>query len=98
MATTSQSETQQYVDFEEYVDFQLQKIRKQVRGHDLLLSTITLFTFLIGYLFIFSIFDQWIIPGGFSYSLRLLLLCGFVGVVSGWLWFRIWRPYQQQIN
>ncbi len=88
----------QYVDFDEYIEYQLKKTRAGIHQTDLLIGGLTLCALITGYLLLFAIFDQWIIPGGFSATMRVVLL-GILGVsVVTWVGWKILLPYFRSIN
>ncbi|MCA9070362.1 MAG: hypothetical protein KDA84_15625, partial [Planctomycetaceae bacterium] len=99
MASTLQSgNAQQYVDFDEYIDYQLQKTRGNIKSTDVLTAFAFVAVFVLAYLLAFVICDHWLVPEGFSQTTRMLLLA-FVGLVSaGWLGWRVVWPYMQQVN
>jgi len=99
MATSTQDQgDHQYVDFDEYIEFQLAKVRSQVRWHDLVFAGISLFTFGVTYLLLFIIADQWLIPGGLPQIVRIGLLLLFLFGVGYWLKQRLWQPYHKRIH
>jgi hypothetical protein len=72
-----------YVEYEEYVDFQLEKTRAIVKRTDILTTLMALAVGVIGYLLAFVVFDQWIIEGGFGYASRVALLFIVAAAVVG---------------
>ena len=96
--STSKSTKSKFVEFDEFIDFQLRKTRKGIHSADLMSSGVILAAFLLGYLSLFSIFDHWVIPGGFN-DLTRLILFAIVGVVSvGWLVVKIAIPLLREVN
>jgi hypothetical protein len=94
----SSSPSTQYVDFDEFLDFQLKKTRRGIHQTDLLAAGITLMALGAGYLLIFAILDQWIIPGGLSETARLSLWSGLVVLAGGWIGWKIIYPSLRQVN
>ena len=92
------SDAKHYVEYEEYVDFQLEKTRSIVKRTDILTTLTTLAVAVIAYLFVFVVFDQWIIAGGFSYTARVLLLSLVTAVVTGTLVLRVLFPLLKQVH
>src|SRR5579872_4486430 len=86
------SDAKHYVEYEEYVDFQLEKTRSIVKRTDILTTVTTLAVAVIAYLFAFVVFDQWIIAGGFGYASRVVLLGLVLSVVTGTLVWRVLLP------
>lgn len=99
MASTLQSgNAQQYVDFDEYIDYQLQKTRGNIKSTDVLTAFAFVSVFVLAYLLLFVICDHWLVPEGFSQTTRMILL-GLVGTVSaGWLMWKVVWPYLRQVN
>lgn len=65
---------QQYVDFDEYIDFHLAKTRTNIKYNDLFTTLVTMATLFLGYLLVFVVLDQWVIDGGFGYGPRVIML------------------------
>ena len=76
--------SQKYVNFDEYVDFQVNKTRAGIRYTDLLLAVVTVLLVVAGYLLLFVVADQWLIEGGFSDWTRTGLLAAVVGFIGVW--------------
>ena len=66
----------------------MEKTRSIVKRTDILTTLTTLAVAVIAYLFVFVVFDQWIIAGGFGYVSRVVLLSLVLAVVTGTL---VWR-------
>ena len=92
------SDSKHYVEYEEYVDFQLEKTRSIVKRTDILTTVTTLTVAVIAYLFAFVVFDQWIIEGGFGYAARVVLLGLLLSYVTGMLVWRVLFPLLRQVN
>ncbi len=97
MATSIEPATknpqQQYADFDEYVDFQLQKTRQNIKATDILTTLAGVVTLVLAYLLVFVVLDHWVIPGGFGYATRVLMLGSVVLLSSAWLVWRVVLPY-----
>jgi len=96
--TQSDKKTSQYVDFDEFIDFQLRKTRHGIHQTDLISAGVVLLCLLCSYLLLFALFDQWIIPNGFSSTTRVLLLGGVALAGAGWIGWKIVYPWLQSIN
>ena len=68
---TRPPEAAHYVDYEEYVDFQLEKTRSSIKLTDIFTTLTALAVAVIGYLLVFVILDQWVLDGGFGYASRI---------------------------
>lgn len=101
MAGASRSrapDSTKYVEYEEYVDFQLEKTRAIVKRTDILMTLMALAVGVIGYLLAFVVFDQWIIEGGFGYASRVALLIVVVLAVVGILSWRVVWPLLRHVH
>ncbi|MEX2285485.1 MAG: hypothetical protein WD648_00270 [Planctomycetaceae bacterium] len=76
---------QQYVEFDEYIEFQVQKTRASIRLTDILTAIAGIATFVVGYLIVFSVLDHWVVEGGFTQHARGLMLAAVLCVSVGWL-------------
>lgn len=99
MSTTAPpGNSSQYVDFDEYVEFQLEKTRSSIRWTDLLTAGAAVLAGFLGYLFVFVVLDQWVIAGGFSRPARAVLLLVWLAGTVGWLFVKVVRPWLKRIN
>jgi hypothetical protein len=101
MATSTEAprpDTTHYVDYEEYVDFQLEKTRSSIKFTDIFTTLTALAVAVIGYLLIFVLLDQWVIEGGFGYAARVGQLCVLLAVVVGTLTWRVLLPVIRRIH
>ncbi|MEO1996854.1 MAG: hypothetical protein ABGZ17_16435, partial [Planctomycetaceae bacterium] len=90
--------TTQYVDFDEFIDFQLKKTRSQVRLTDLLTALAGIATLVLGYLLAFTLLDHWVIDGGFQPQTRAVMLLVLAIVASVWLTRSVILPYMRRIS
>ncbi|MFO1092991.1 MAG: hypothetical protein U0992_06720 [Planctomycetaceae bacterium] len=90
--------SKKYVNFDEYVDFQVDKTRAGIRNTDLLFAAVTVLLAVVSYLLAFVIADQWLIDGGFSYWPRVGLLAGVAGFVCVWTTTKIVLPYWKRVT
>ncbi|MBI5761639.1 MAG: hypothetical protein HZA46_24280 [Planctomycetales bacterium] len=90
--------TQPYVDFDDYVDFHLNKTRQNIKSTELFTTLGWLATLDVGYLLAFVIADHWLIDGGFSFVPRVLMLFVVMGVTLGVLVWKVILPWSHQIS
>ena len=96
---TAQSQASSgYVDFDEYVDFQLEKTRHSIKWTDIVTAAAVVAAFVVGYLLLFAIVDHWLIPGGFGHTARFVMVGGLLAVTAGWLTWRVILPYLKQVS
>lgn len=94
----NQANAQNYVDFDEYIDFQVEKTRTGIKWADILTAGTGVLTLTLGYLLLFVVFDHWVIEGGFGNLSRVLMLgLLFVGSIA-WIVWKMVLPYNRQIN
>ncbi|MBS0263183.1 MAG: hypothetical protein JSS02_14660, partial [Planctomycetes bacterium] len=97
-ARSRSSDSTKYVEYEEYVDFQIEKTRAIVKRTDILMTLMALAVLIVGYLLIFVVCDQWVLEGGFSDSSRLILLGVMLAIVVGVLVKRVALPLLRQVH
>jgi len=101
MATTEQTSTensQQYVDFDEYVGYHLSRTQAGIKSNEILTTLGWIATLGLGYLLVFTVLDHWVIDGGFSRGARIGLLLGALSAGLGWFAWRVIMPYLRRIN
>ena len=87
-----------YVDFDEYVGLKLEKTRASIRTTDILTALAGVAAMTLGYLLLFVVLDQWVIPDGFSVGWRMVLLSTLVISVAGWLIWKVGIPSFRTVN
>jgi collagen type III alpha len=87
-----------YVDFDEYIDIQLRKAGSTIKSTDVMTAVVGAGTLLTTYLLIFIVLDQWLVPGGFSATSRLLLLSALLVGVAGWIGWKVLWPWRRRVN
>jgi len=96
MSTATKSS--QYVEFDEYIDFQLQKTRQSMKVTDIATAVCGISVAVLAYLLVFAVCDHWLIPGGFGYFWRVSLLAGLVVGTCLWVGVRVVLPSMKRIN
>jgi collagen type III alpha len=87
-----------YVDFDEYIDIQLRKAATTIKSTDVLTAVVGAGTLLTAYLLAFIVCDQWLIPGGFGGTARVLLLSALLLAVVGWIGWKVVWPWRRRVN
>jgi hypothetical protein len=87
-----------YLDFDEYVDLKLQKTGSTIKMTDILVALAGVATMFLAYLLTFVVFDQWIVPGGFSIGFRWALLSTLLVLTAAWLAWSVGIPYLRTVN
>jgi hypothetical protein len=98
MATTSTPAQRKYVEFDEFIDFQLQKTRHGIKTNDILTALAGVATLFLAYLLVFVVFDHWIVDGGFSPVGRWLMLGGLLVVCAVWVVWRVVIPSRKHVT
>ncbi|MCA8982261.1 MAG: hypothetical protein KDA76_00750 [Planctomycetaceae bacterium] len=83
MAETGELQHPKYVDFGEYILFQLQRTRGLIRQTDVLLLATGTATVVLFWLFVFVLLDHWMFAQGLSHLLRWLAFTGLLASVCG---------------
>ena len=98
MSTTAQQNSSQYVDFDEYIDFQLQKTRSNIKWTDMLTAGTGVLALVLGYLLVFVLFDHWVVDGGFGPLTRGLMLGVVIIGACGWIIWKVVLPYLKRVT
>ncbi|MBS0202647.1 MAG: hypothetical protein JSS49_07075 [Planctomycetes bacterium] len=96
--TAGSSNSSRYLDFDEYVDLKLQKTRSTIKTTDILVALAGVAAMFLGYLLVFVVCDQWVVPGGFSIGLRWTLLLTLLVLTAAWLAWKVGVPYLRSVN
>jgi hypothetical protein len=99
MATaTEQKSAEKYVDFAEYVDYQLQKARRQIKSTDLLTAATVAAVMTLAYLLLFVICDHWLVPGGIPAWARWVGLVLWLAGLLVWLSCKLFWPWFRSVT
>ena len=99
MATTLEPRSsEKYVDFDEYIDFQLHKTRSHIKWTDILSAVVGVAILVLVYLLIFTVLDHWVVSGGFGTVARSLMLGSIVLIAGGWISWKVVVPYLRRVN
>lgn len=88
----------QYVEFDEFIEFQLQKTRQGIKVTDLVTALCGVSVAVLAYLLVFAVCDHWLIPGGFGYFWRVALLGVLLVGSLSWVGFKVVLPGMRRIN
>ena len=92
------SKSRQYVDFDEFIDYQLQRARRGIRSTDVITACVGVGVILLGYIVLFTVLDHWVIDGGFGRTARMSLVV-LLGIVSAaWLVRRLAAPLSGSVT
>src|ERR1041384_3340096 len=87
-----------FVEFDEFIEFQLSKTSQGIRSTDLMTGIVGLVLGVCAYLLLFIMCDHWLIPGGFSVAARIVIWGVGLTALVAWTTLRIARPLRRQIN
>ncbi|MEQ9407525.1 MAG: hypothetical protein RIK87_07340, partial [Fuerstiella sp.] len=88
----------QYADCDEFIDYQIQAARNRIKWTELLTALLLAGVLLIGYVLVFTVFDHWIISGGFGPWTRAVMLVAVLVVCSGIVYRYVIRPWTRNIS
>ncbi|MEX1097907.1 MAG: hypothetical protein WED34_17815 [Planctomycetales bacterium] len=98
MTTSVEAPAQRYVDFDEFVDFQLHKTESAIKMVDLLTAAVGVGAVVVGYLLAFVVLDHWVVPGGFGFTARVAMLGGVALATVAWVAWKVVLPATRRVN
>ncbi len=87
-----------FVEYDEFIEFQIRKTGEGIRTADLLTAMLGVVFGLASYLLIFTLLDQWVIEGGFGYLARLGMLVVLLSGIGAWVVWRVILPARRRVN
>lgn len=87
-----------YVDYDEFVDFQLEKTRASLRATEVVTTLTILAAVFAGYLLIFVVIDQWVVAGGINPWVRSILLLALLTGMGAVAFRHILLPLLRRIH
>ncbi|MCA9043540.1 MAG: hypothetical protein KDA69_04420, partial [Planctomycetaceae bacterium] len=97
-STSAASPSSGYVDFDEFIAYQLRKARGGIQLTDVLTGCVVMALAVFAYLFLFVIIDHWFVEGGIGPTARLISLLILVFFVVSWGTWKIVLPLMRSIN
>jgi hypothetical protein len=97
MSATLESR-QNYAEFDEFIDYQIQKTRQGVKLTDVVTAACGVALLTISYLLVFVVLDHWVISGGFGYGMRLALLSGLLVASLGLIGWKVALPWFRTVT
>ena len=83
---------------ERLVDEQIRRTLRSLKLLDFTAGLITLVIGTLGYLLTVAVLDQWVIPGGWNETTRIILLTVLVIGVGWYSWYAFWPLLSRSIN
>src|SRR6185312_11004227 len=87
-----------FIEYDRYIESQLRKTRRQVKGIDLAASLMLLAAGSMFYLMLAALTDQWLVPGGLGFGGRVACLSLFVAGVLAYVVLRLGPLVIRRIN
>jgi len=87
-----------YVEYDEFVEIQIARTRDSLRTNEIITALTQLALWVIGYLLVVVILDQWIADRGLSPQIRLVLLLGLLAGSGYLVAYRILWPLLRRIH
>jgi len=97
-STIPSKSSSKYVEYDEFVDYQLEKTRSEIKWNDVLTTMAGIAALTLAYLFVFTLLDHWVIEGGFSRSTRGVLLSSLLTLSVGWVIWKIIIPWWRKVH
>ena len=87
-----------YADFDEYIEYQIKKTRSGIKLTELITTALAVAVFVVAYLFVFTVLDHWVIPGGFGRTTRAILLGIVVLTSAAWIAWKLVLPWFKNVT
>ena len=97
-STVESPASSNYVDYDEFVDYQLKKTRSEIKWTEILTTLAGIFALTLSYLFVFTILDHWVIEGGFSRGVRSICLLSLTTICVAWTVWKIVLPMWKEVH
>jgi len=98
VATVSEKAQHGYADADEFIQYQIEQARNRIKATDLLTASVLAGLLLVVYVLMFTLFDHWVVDGGFSPWTRAIMLL-VVLLLCGAILFRyVLRPWFRRIH
>ncbi|HLF11878.1 MAG TPA: hypothetical protein VJA26_11745, partial [Gammaproteobacteria bacterium] len=86
------------VRYDEYIDKQIQTTRRTVKLVDVTTALLVIGTSVIGFLLAAAVVEHWLVPSGFSVTVRAVLFAVLVGGCGYFAVRRLWPLLARSIN
>jgi len=87
-----------FVEFDEFIDYQLNKTSKSIQSTDVLVGVVGAILGVILYLFLFILADHWLVTGGLGPWFRIACWSVGTGALGYWVTTRLVRPLNSRVN
>ncbi len=86
------------VEYDKYIEGQLRKTRRQVRAVDLASAILILIAGVLGYLFLATLVDHWLVSGGLGYGGRTIIWAICLTAAVTWIGYVLLPLVFRRIN
>ncbi|HEX5442940.1 MAG TPA: hypothetical protein VFW87_03885, partial [Pirellulales bacterium] len=86
------------VEFDHYIESQIHRTRRQVKGLDLTASLMVLAVGTLGYLMVVALVDHWLVSGGLGFGGRLTAFLALIAGIAAFTALRIAPLLLRRIN
>lgn len=97
-STVESPSSSKYVDYDEFIDYQLRKTRSEIKWTEILTTLAGIFALTLSYLFVFTLLDHWVVEGGFSRSVRSICLLSLATISVVWIVWKIVLPMWKEVH
>lgn len=98
MPTAPPTSAERYVEFDEFVEFQLHKTESAIKTVDVLTAIVGASVVVVAYVLAFVVLDHWVVPGGFGYFARAAMLGAVVIAALAWVVWKVVIPIRRRVN
>ena len=96
--STAVESSSPYADCDEYIEHRIKVARNRIKWTDLLTALLLAGVLLVGYILLFTIFDHWIVTGGFQPFTRAAMLTLVLSVCCYVVYRFVVRPWTREVN
>ncbi len=91
-------ESHDYIEYEKYIDSQVQRTRKNVKLVDLASAMVVLVVALLGFFLTAAVLEHWILPNGLGTIGRIGMFVLLVAGLGHYAWHTLWPLVSRPIN
>ncbi len=86
------------VQYDEYIDTQVESTRRMVKAVDLATSLVVLAAGVLAFLLTAAVVEHWLVPGGYPVAVRIVLFAALAGGAAYFALRRLWPLCVRAIN
>mgnify|MGYP007101531436 FL=1 len=96
--STAAEPSSPYADCDEYIEHRIKAARDRIKWTDLLTALLLAGVLLIGYVLVFTIFDHWVVTGGFRPFTRAAMLTLVLASCAYIVYRYVIRPWTTEVS